>query len=174
MRGMVNPMLGTAAAGGGGGGTRQMLRPEVVLARKLRREMSYPEVLLWQRLRGGKIGAKFRKGHPIGPYVVDFYCAALRLVIEVDGFAHEVGDRPKRDANRTIFLEENGYRVVRIEAKDILHDADEVAASIASLVASPLHHPAAPDGPQHRVDRAPHDLGLPGAIQPCVRAGEDM
>ena len=139
---------GTAAEGGGGGGVRQMLRPEVALARQLRREMSYPEVLLWQRLRGGKTGVKFRKGHPIGPYVADFYCAALRLVVEVDGFAHEVGDRPERDARRTAFLEENGYRVVRIQASEILQDADAAAASIALLVEAPLHRPS--DGPPPR------------------------
>ncbi|HEY0621754.1 endonuclease domain-containing protein [Sphingomonas sp.] len=121
-----------------------------MLARKLRREMSYPEVLLWQRLRGGKTGARFRKGHPIGPYVADFYCAAVRLVVEVDGFSHEVGDRPKRDSARTAFLEENGYRVLRIQASEILQDADAVATSIASLVAPPLHHPAPPDGPPPR------------------------
>ncbi len=139
---------GTAPAGRGGGGARQLLRPEVVLARKSRREMSYPEVLLWQRLRGKSTGMRFRKHHPIGPYVVDFYCAAFRLVIEVDGFAHEVGNRPERDERRTLFLEENGYRVVRIEAKEVVHDADAVAASIALLVEAPLHHPA--DGPPPR------------------------
>lgn len=139
---------GTAATGGGGGGERQMLRPEVALARRLRRAMSYPEVLLWQRLRGGRAGAKFRKGHPIGPYVVDFYCAALKLVVEVDGFVHEVADSPDRDDRRTAFLEENGYRVIRIEAKEIVKDADEVVTSIALLVAAPLHRPA--DGPPPR------------------------
>ncbi|PKP92664.1 MAG: hypothetical protein CVT77_08120 [Alphaproteobacteria bacterium HGW-Alphaproteobacteria-16] len=125
-----------------------MQRPEVTLARKLRREMSYPEVLLWQRLRGKQTGQKFRKGHPIGPYVVDFYCAAHRLVIEVDGFAHEVGDRPERDARRTRFLEENGHRVVRVDAKDIVKDADAVAAAIVQLVDGPLHR--ATHGPPPR------------------------
>lgn len=125
-----------------------MLRPEVSLARKLQRAMSYPEVLLWQRRRGGQTGTKFRKGHPIGPYVVDFYAAANRLVVEVDGFAHEVGDRPKRDEIRTTFLETNGYRVFRIQALEILRDADAVATSIALLVEGPLHRPS--DGPLPR------------------------
>lgn len=123
------------------------MRPEVALARKLRREMSYPEVLLRQRLRGKQRGVSFRKGHPIGPYVGDFYCPAFRLVVEVDGIAHGVGDRPARDAERDKFLEENGYRIVRIAAADILRDADGVAASIGALVARPLHHRPAAGGP---------------------------
>ena len=71
----------------------------------------YPEVLLWQRLKGGQSGVKFRKQHPIGDYVADFYCAATRTVIEVDGEAHNRGDRPRRDIDRDRFLKENGYRV---------------------------------------------------------------
>ena len=61
----------------------------VKLARKLRSEMSLPEVLLWRELRLRPGGYKFRRQHPAGPYVLDFYCAALGLAIEVDGMAHD-------------------------------------------------------------------------------------
>ena len=125
-----------------------MLRPEVALARKLRREMSYPEVLLWQRLRGKAASAKFRKGHPIGPYVADFYCAAARLVVEVDGEIHAQPGAIVHDRNRDRFLQENGYQVVRVNASDILRDADAVAASIGALAGRPLHQPSA--GPPPR------------------------
>ncbi|WBH16123.1 endonuclease domain-containing protein [Sphingomonas radiodurans] len=125
-----------------------MLRPEVVIARKLRRVMSYPEVPLWQRLRGGVV--RFRRQHPIGPYVVDFYCAEARLVIEVDGEVHSQPRAIDDDASRDRFLTDNGYRVLRIPAADILSHADEVAASIASLVARPLHHRPAVGGPPPR------------------------
>jgi very-short-patch-repair endonuclease len=105
-------------------------------------------VLLWQRLKGSPQGIAFRKQHPIGPYRADFYCAAARLVIEVDGVAHDMGDRPERDAARTAWLEQQGYRVLRIAAADVLKDADEAAHSIVSFAAIPLHQP--PAGPPPR------------------------
>ncbi len=134
---------GTAPAGRGGGGARQVPRPEMALARKLRRQMSYPEVLLWQRRRGGGSGTKIRKGHPIGPYAADFYCAALRLVVEVDGGIHAQPEAIAHDTARDRFMIENGDRVVRVNASDIMKDADAAAASIGSLAARPLHRPAA-------------------------------
>ncbi|MDB5707941.1 MAG: hypothetical protein JWL96_11 [Sphingomonas bacterium] len=134
----------------GGGGAPRALRPETVAARQLRKEMSLPEVLLWQRLRGRKAGVKFRNQHPVGPYVVDFYCRESRLIIEVDGEVHNRGDRPMRDETRDIFLRENGYNVMHVPAADILKDADDVAASIASLAARPLHHRPSADGPPPR------------------------
>jgi very-short-patch-repair endonuclease len=110
--------------------------------------MSLPEVLLWQPLRGSKAGLKFRRQHPIGNYVVDFYCREAALAIEIDGEAHSRADRPVRDDRRDAFLKENGYQVLHIQASEVLADADRVATSIASLVARPLHHPA--DGPPPR------------------------
>jgi very-short-patch-repair endonuclease len=131
----------------GGGGSRQTHRPETYLARKLRREMTLPEVLLWQRLNGAQSGLRFRKQHPVGPYVADFYCSATRTVVEVDGEAHNRGDRPERDIERDTFLTQNGYRVIHIMASEILRNADEAAASVAVLAASPLHPDAARRGP---------------------------
>lgn len=125
-----------------------MLRPEVAVARRLRREMSLPEVQLWQRLRRISGGVRFRRQHPIGPYVVDFYCARAALVVEIDGLAHDCADRPARDALRDAFLTDNGYRVVRIAAARVLADAQATADAIVSLAARPLHRPA--DGPPPR------------------------
>ena len=121
-------------------------RPTVYVARQLRREMSLPEILLWQRLRGSPQGISFRKQHPIDPYSADFYCAIAKLVIEVDGEAHNRGDRPQRDQVREQFLVANGHRIVRIAAVDVLRDPDEIASSIVALAANPLHHRAAPGG----------------------------
>jgi very-short-patch-repair endonuclease len=123
-------------------------RPETYTARKLRRDLSLPEVLLWQRLRGQATGLKFRRQHPIGSYIADFYCSSLKLVIEVDGEAHNRADRPARDDHRNRFMEENGYQVLRIAASEILKDADKVAASIAAFGVNPLHQPLA--GPPPR------------------------
>ena len=139
---------GTAPAGRDGGGVPRSLRPEVALARKLRKAMSYPEVLLWHRLRGAATGARFCKGHPIGPYVADFYCPAARLVIEVDGEIHSQPSAVAHDLERDRFLDENGYRLIRVNASDILRNAEAVAAANGSLAAAPLHRPS--DGPPPR------------------------
>ena len=135
---------------GGGGGGENLRRPTVYAARRLRRTMSLPEILLWQRLRGSPQGLAFRKQHPIDPYVADFYCAASRLVVEIDGKAHDMGDRPKRDEARTAFLTERGYHLLRIAAQDVLKDPDSVAQSIVTYAANPLHHRAARGGPPPR------------------------
>ena len=112
--------------------------------------MSLPEILLWQRLRGSPEGLAFRKQHPIDPYVADFYCAAAKLVIELDGAAHDRGDRPKRDEARDAFLEAKGYRILRIAAQDVLKDPGRVAQAIVAYAASPLHPRAARGGPPPR------------------------
>jgi very-short-patch-repair endonuclease len=130
-----------------------MLRPEVARARKQRKQMSYPEVLLWQRLRKKVAGVGFRKQHPMGPYVVDFCCIARRLVIEVDGETHATAAAIRHDRERERFIVENGYRIVRIPAADVLKDADAVAASIASLAALPLHQPSAGPPPRSGEDQ---------------------
>ena len=114
-------------------------------ARRFRRNLSLPEKLLWVRLRRAEM--RFRKQHPIGPYILDFYCASSKLAIEVDGFSHDVGDRPQRDDVRTEWLTNEGIRVLRIPAKDVLADPDAIADALLQMCARPLHHPAAPDGP---------------------------
>jgi very-short-patch-repair endonuclease len=106
--------------------------------------MSLPEILLWQRLKGSPMGIRFRKQHPIDPYVVDFYAPAANLVIEIDGEAHDRGDRPARDERRDARRTAQGYRLIRIAARSVLANADEVAESILALATTPLHH--APHG----------------------------
>ena len=68
----------------------------VAKARALRRVMSPPEARLWQVLRTRPEGLKFRRQHPVGPFVLDFYCADARLGIEVDGEVHGMGDNPRK------------------------------------------------------------------------------
>ncbi|HEX8512644.1 MAG TPA: endonuclease domain-containing protein [Allosphingosinicella sp.] len=135
---------------GGGGGRGNSRRPTVYTARKLRRAMSLPEVLLWQRIRGSAGGVSFRKQHPIDPYVVDFYCSGSRLIVEVDGQAHDRGDRPQRDERRDAFLRERGYRLLRIAASDVLKDPDGVAEAVVAAASDPLHHRASRGGPPPR------------------------
>ncbi|HEX7752556.1 MAG TPA: endonuclease domain-containing protein [Novosphingobium sp.] len=101
-------------------------------ARALRKEMSLPEMLLWQRLKGRPNGLKFRRQHPAGKYVLDFYCSDARLIVEVDGQAHGMGDRPERDEVRDSYFRRSGLRVLRLAAADVLRDPDESAASIVA------------------------------------------
>jgi very-short-patch-repair endonuclease len=102
----------------------------VTKARKLRHEMSLPEVMLWRLLRGEPEGIKLRRQHPLGPYVLDFYCASRKLAFEIDGFVHATGDRPQRDARRDAWLKRQGIEVVRIAASDVFRSPEDVAASI--------------------------------------------
>ncbi len=112
--------------------------------------MTLPETLLWQRIRRKATGVSFRHQHPIGKYKADFYCAAFKLVIEVDGEIHNRGDRPTRDEERVRFLEADSYRVIRVSAADILRNPDHVAASIGVLVAGPPPPPRKRGGPPPR------------------------
>jgi very-short-patch-repair endonuclease len=144
----------TPQAADGGVMPRRKLGRNVVKARELRRHMSLPEALLWKLLRRAPSGVAFRRQHPIGPYVLDFYCPIAKLAIEVDGFAHDTGDRRARDERRMEWLNKQGIQVVRIPAKDVLRDPSEVADAMIRFcaeAAKPLHHPPSPaaaaDGP---------------------------
>jgi len=99
-------------------------------ARFLRKHMTPAERALWQRLRGNKLdGWHFRRQHPVGGFVVDFFCAKANLVIEVDGPIH-LGQR-EYDAERTRLLSEmKGYRVLRFTNEQVMNDMEEVIAAI--------------------------------------------
>jgi len=124
-------------------------------ARQLRRVLSLPEIALWAQLRRRPNGLKFRRQHPAGPYVLDFYCAQVRLCVEVDGGAHDFEDRAARDALRDGLLREHGIDTLRISARDVLGDLDAVMNHILQMAAAhlPLHHPARPGGPPPRAKR---------------------
>jgi very-short-patch-repair endonuclease len=107
----------------------------IIKARRLRRTLSPPEAALWIRLRPRAPGRPvFRRQHAVGPYVLDFYCAKARLAIEIDGEAHDMGDRPERDARRDAWLLEHGIETIRIRASDLRHALDETLDSIERMV----------------------------------------
>lgn len=92
--------------------------------------MTPAETLLWGRLRRKQLnGLKFRRQHPLGPFIADFYCAACRLVVEVDGDVH--ASQQERDEVRTEQFEAHGYRVIRFDNDDVLNDIEGVLAAIA-------------------------------------------
>jgi very-short-patch-repair endonuclease len=108
-------------------------------ARHLRRTLSAPEARLWIRLRERAPGKPvFRRQHPIGPYVLDFFCAKARLAIEIDGISHDMGDRPQRDLRRDAWLEARGVTVVRIAASELTRGIDEAADAIVRMAAEML------------------------------------
>jgi very-short-patch-repair endonuclease len=97
-------------------------------ARRLRRELSLPEMLLWRLLRLGRRELRFRKQHAIGPFVADFYCPAAKVVIEIDGATRD--QRQDDDGRRDAYMTSLGLRVVRISATDVLADPEAVADGI--------------------------------------------
>ena len=100
-------------------------------AKALRRTMSLPEVLLWRALKGGAVERlRFRKQHPTGPYVLDFYCHAVKLAVEVDGASHGAGDRPVRDERRDAWLAAQGIATVRLPAALVLRDVEAAVRTI--------------------------------------------
>ena len=116
-------------------------------ARKLRSEMSLPEVILWRELRKRPAGLKFRRQHPAGIYVLDFYCAAARLAIEVDGFAHDSIRAAKADAARSHFLRSQGVATLRVPAKAVLEDLEGALTRIVEVCRERVSAPARGGGP---------------------------
>jgi very-short-patch-repair endonuclease len=108
-------------------------------ARRLRKTMTGAERKLWRVIRDRQLaGAKFRRQHPLGPYVIDFYCEESQIAVEVDGMQHV----PERDDGRTAWLEAHGCRVIRFWNHEVLQQLPAVLETISlALTASP--HPRA-------------------------------
>ena len=100
-------------------------------ARRLRRKLSLPEILLWRLLRLNRRELRFRKQHAIGPYVADFYCPAAKMVIEIDGAVHN--ERQGPDGRRDAYLTSLGLTVIRVPAAEVLADPVGVADGLYRL-----------------------------------------
>jgi very-short-patch-repair endonuclease len=96
------------------------------LATGLRNDATMPEVVLWSRLRASRLGFKFRRQTVIAPFIVDFFCPAIGLVIEVDGRTH----RGEADAIRDAALAAKGFKVLRFSNADIALDIEQVLRTI--------------------------------------------
>ena len=107
-------------------------------ARTMRRALTQPERTLWALLRRNERGLHFRRRHPVGPYILDFYCAAAKLAVEVDGPSHD--DQQTRDQRRTDWLAGEGITVLRFAADDVELRPALVLAAIAR--AAPPFRPA--------------------------------
>ena len=114
------------------------------LARKLRNNMSPPEIILWNQLKGKKLGYDFHRQKPIDNYIVDFFCSKLRLIIEVDGEVHK--DKGEDDIERQSKLESLGLKVLRFKASDIMKNLNNVLEAIEYYIEEfekELHTPSA-------------------------------
>ena len=109
-------------------------------ARRLRRKQTDAERKLWSRLRDRKLcDAKFRRQHPIGPFVTDFCCMEIGLVIELDGSQHM--QQAQADQHRSRYLEQRGYRVLRFWDNEVLANMDAVVDQIVRVMNSPHPNP---------------------------------
>ena len=118
----------------------RLLRPRTFTARALRRRSTPAERMLWQMLRGRQVmHAKFRRQHPIGPFIVDFFCKQARLVVEADGAPHF--PKPLRDRRRDAWFAAAGFVVLRLPNHLILHHPDRVLDQIHRLLAAHLPAP---------------------------------
>jgi len=138
----------------------------VDFARKLRKSSTDAERRLWYRLRGARLdGCKFRRQHPIGPFVADFACIERRLVVELDGGQHI--ELARRDAARSEYLRLRGWRVVRFWDNETLDDTDAVVECILESLVEPLHPDPLPamrgewDGMAGSAVEPPHPDPLP-------------
>ena len=103
------------------------------LAKELRHEQTEAETVLWKRPRRKSLdGLRFRRQHPIGRFIADFYCSEARLVVEVDGGVH--ANQEDNDALRTEMLTAQGYRVVRFPNEDVLSAIEGVLEQIRAYV----------------------------------------
>ena len=104
------------------------------MARELRSQQTHAETILWEYLKTKPSGYKFRRQHPIGIYIVDFYCHKLKLVIEADGSIHNVKEVKEHDKERQIALEENNIKVIRFTNADILNEMKTVIDRIQKMM----------------------------------------
>ncbi|GLU43883.1 endonuclease domain-containing protein [Allomuricauda sp. NBRC 101325] len=101
--------------------------------KKLRKNLTPSEAFLWSHLKAKKLyGRRFNRQHSIKNYIVDFYCAAEKLVIELDGAVHNTPQAQEYDAKRTKILNELGYTVIRFENKMVFENLESVLSEIAS------------------------------------------
>ena len=110
-------------------------------SRKLRREMTQAERMLWKGLRKKQMNHyKFRRQHPFGIYVLDFVCLEASLVIEVDGGQHQ--ERMEHDQDRTLWLEQHGFRVLRFWNNEVMNNLDAVLDVIIQALNSGTQPPS--------------------------------
>ncbi len=112
---------------------------KISFARQLRQNQTDVEQLLWKYLRNRRFdGVKFRRQHPIDPYIVDFICLEKKLIIELDGGNHNTEEGKKNDKERSLYLQKNNYKLLRFWNNELITDLDEVLLIIHHALTLPL------------------------------------
>ena len=104
------------------------------MARRLRKKLTSAKALMWWRLRRDYGDWRFRRQHPVGPYIADFACIEARLVIEIDGATHSSPEDIAHDERRTRFLNAQGWRVARFWNDEVVRNRDAVRDTIVALL----------------------------------------
>jgi very-short-patch-repair endonuclease len=115
----------------------QPINPELLRrAAELRHQMTPEERIVWQELRGNRLGVHFRRQQPLAPYIVDFYCHQARLVVEIDGSPHR--RQQGYDHQRDAYMTRIGIRVLRVANHTVRNDLRSVIHAIRNAL---LHAP---------------------------------
>jgi very-short-patch-repair endonuclease len=101
---------------------------------ELRRKETPMEEKLWFELRNNKLGTKFKRQHSIGGYILDFYCAEKKLIIELDGEIHNTKEAKEYDAVRDKFFKELGYKTLRFLNREVESGIEEVLEKIKNIL----------------------------------------
>ncbi|WP_196885848.1 endonuclease domain-containing protein [Aureivirga sp. CE67] len=105
------------------------------LAKELRNKSTKSEILLWQKLKGKQLyGYQFSRQKPLLKYIVDFYCYDLNLVIELDGYSHQLDEVFEKDKQKTLDLEKQGLKILRFQDKDVFDDMENVILVIENYI----------------------------------------
>jgi very-short-patch-repair endonuclease len=104
-------------------------------ARSLRRDATGAERILWKRLQNRALGGfKFVRQAPIGPFIADFLCRECKLIVEIDGETHSTNEEIARDARRTVYLQGQGYRVIRFVNAEVYENDEAIAKAILMVL----------------------------------------
>ena len=99
-----------------------------------RKHPTQAESIMWQFLRGQSLGVKFRRQHIIGPYIADFACLSLKIIIELGGGYHQLPSQQDSDAERTEWLENKGYKVIRFSNEEVIANLEKIIKQIKQLI----------------------------------------
>ena len=103
-------------------------------ANNLRNHSTPAEIILWQELKNSKLGVKFRRQQPLDHFIADFYCADLRLVIEIDGESHDFSGVASKDKVKEDYLRSKGYFMLRFVDFDVHHNLEGVIIQIKKFI----------------------------------------
>jgi very-short-patch-repair endonuclease len=106
-------------------------------AKQLRGNMTHAEEILWIHLKKGINGFKFRRQHPIGLYIADFYCHKAKLIIEIDGSIHDKTEVKDNDVARENEIQRWGYEIIRFTNQEVLEQTEKVIDAIAQKILNP-------------------------------------